>query len=182
MARLLKESARKAGRSVNAQVIEFVRRGLGLGKPHSGLVRHTDLDHLAGTWTEEEAEEFGRRIAEAGAVEVVQLADRLGFSTVVLGELLAGFVGGDREEANRRELAEFLASPRVVLLPVREATASHYADAFRSLRNKGRPVPTNDLWIAATAREHGFAIFTYDGHFAHVEGVLSGSRPEAFLP
>lgn len=116
------------------------------------------------------------------AVEIVRIADRIGVSTVVLGELLAGFAGGRREAENRAELAEFLASPRSVLLTVGERTAEYYALVFHSLRRKGRPIPTNDLWVAATALEHGFALFTYDEHFRAVEGILTGSRLESFLP
>ena len=115
------------------------------------------------------------------AMEIVRLADRIGFSTVVLGELLAGFAGGQREGANRKELAEFMASPRVVVLPVGDRTAEYYGLVFQSLRRKGQPIPTNDLWIAATVLEHGLALFTYDKHFEAVEGILSGNRPEDFL-
>jgi len=119
---------------------------------------------------------------DAGAAEVVRIADRLGMSAVVLGELLAGFVGGTREERNRRELAEFLASPRVELLPIGSDTAEHYARAFQALRRKGQPVPTNDLWIAAAALENGYAIFTHDDHFASIDGIVTGATPAAFLP
>ena len=119
---------------------------------------------------------------ESSAVEVMRLADRIGLSTVVVGELLAGFAGGGREERNRRELSGFLSSPRVDMLPVSGQTAEYYPLTFQLQRRKGRPIPTNDLWIAATALEHGFSVFTYDDHFGSIEGLLSGSRPEAFLP
>lgn len=119
---------------------------------------------------------------DAGAVEIVRLADRLGVPAVVLGELLAGFAGGTREATNRAELADFLASRRVSVLPVGERTAEYYAMTFQGLRRKGRPIPTNDLWIAATAQEHGYRLFTRDDHFRAVEGLLTGSRPEDFLP
>ncbi len=122
------------------------------------------------------------KCGDPGAVEVVRLADRLGVSSVVLGELLAGFAGGLREANNRAELAEFLASSRVSVLPIAERTAEYYAAAFQGLRRRGRPIPTNDLWIAATAQEHGYAVFTYDEHFTAVEGLLTGSHPEDFLP
>lgn len=116
------------------------------------------------------------------AVEVFRLADHIGLSAVVVGELLAGFAGGQRERTNRAELADFLTSPRVSLLELGSRTAEFYALVFQALRRKGKPIPSNDLWIAATALEHGYALFTYDDHFAAVEGVLSGNQPEAFLP
>ncbi|MHB8836958.1 MAG: PIN domain-containing protein [Candidatus Methylomirabilia bacterium] len=119
---------------------------------------------------------------DPGAVEVARLADRIGMNAVVLGELLAGFAGGTHEERNRRELAEFLASPRVELLALGSETAEHYARAFQSLRRKGSPIPTNDLWIAASALEHGYAVYTHDVHFWAIEGLVTGKAPAAFLP
>ena len=119
---------------------------------------------------------------DPGAAEVVRLADRIGMNTVVLGELLAGFSGGSHEERNRRELAEFLRSPRVEMLPLGSGTAEHYARAFQALRRKGRPIPTNDLWIAASALEHGYAVYTHDEHFQVIEGLVTGKTPATFLP
>lgn len=119
---------------------------------------------------------------DPAALEVVRMADRIGVSAVVLGELLAGFVGGSQEERNRLELAELLRSPRVDFMPVGRETGDYYAVSFQSLRRRGKPIPTNDLWIAATALERGYAVFTYDEHFRHVEGLVCGSTAEAFMP
>lgn len=119
---------------------------------------------------------------DPGATEVIRLADRVGMNAVVLGELLAGFAGGSHEERNRRELAEFLGCPRVEMLPLSSGTAEHYARVFRLLRRKGRPIPTNDLWIAASALEHGYAVYTHDEHFRAIEGLVTGRTPAAFLP
>lgn len=88
---------------------------------------------------------------EPAAVEVVQRASHLAFNSVVLGELLGGFAVGSRATRNRAELQQFLASERVRLLRVDEATAEHYATVYQALRSKGRPIPTNDMWIAASA-------------------------------
>jgi hypothetical protein len=68
-ARLLKQVARKTGKSVNAQVIDFVRQGLGLADRVRGGPPYDDLDHLAGTWTQEEADEFAQRTAVFEAVD-----------------------------------------------------------------------------------------------------------------
>lgn len=116
------------------------------------------------------------------ALAIVRAADAIGISAVVLGELLSGFALGAREADNRRELSEFLASPRVSLLPVTEDTAGFYARVYQGLRRKGKPIPTNDLWIAATALQHGFAVFSYDRHFAEIDGLLTGQQLADFLP
>jgi tRNA(fMet)-specific endonuclease VapC len=115
------------------------------------------------------------------AREIIRRADRLAISSIVLGELLGGFAAGSRDAHNRKELVEFLASPRVHTLPVTGATADYYARIYATLRRKGRPIPTNDLWIAASALEHGHGLFSYDAHFAEIDGLIAGSTPEVFL-
>lgn len=49
--------------------------------------------------------------------------------------------------------------------------AEQFALIFKELRQKGKPIPTNDMWIAAYARAFGFAVFTYDNHFSNIEGL-----------
>lgn len=109
------------------------------------------------------------------AVEIVRRATRLLINAVVLGELLAGFAAGTREAKNRAELQQFLASPRVTLVGIDDHTADYYAAVYKALRGKGRPIPTNDMWIAATALQHGAALFSVDAHFDQIDGVVVGS-------
>jgi predicted nucleic acid-binding protein len=101
---------------------------------------------------------------DPGAAEVVRLADRIGMNAVVLGELLAGFAGGSHEERNRRELAEFLASPRVTA-PLPIGTAEHYrglsvtAPKGRLLRTiSGSRRPRSSTGTPSTRDEHFQAI------------------------
>jgi predicted nucleic acid-binding protein len=112
---------------------------------------------------------------QAEALDIVRRAARIAVSTVILGELLAGFAAGSRETKNRSELQQFLAADRVVVLVVDEVTADYYAAVYGALRKKGQPIPTNDMWIAASALQHGFAIFSYDAHFKYVDGLLVGA-------
>ena len=117
------------------------------------------------------------------AVEIIQRAPMLALSSTVLGELLAGFAVGSREAKNRAELQQFLASERVHVLTVDDVTAAYYAGIYRNLREKGRPIPTNDMWIAASALQHGYALFTHDGHFQAVDGLQIGTTAtELLLP
>ena len=118
---------------------------------------------------------------DEGALEILRHAPSIGVSTVVLGELLAGFACGDRSARNRAELAEFLRSPRVLVYSATQETAEHYATVFAALRRKGRPIPTNDLWIVATAFEHGCAVYTLDKHFEEVETLQVGSCLSDFV-
>jgi tRNA(fMet)-specific endonuclease VapC len=102
------------------------------------------------------------------AVAALRAAREIHLPLIVLGELLAGFAAGTRAAKNREELARFTGSPRVSVLKPDEGTARHYADIFAALRLRGTPVPTNDLWIAALARQHGLSLMTFDAHFQWV--------------
>jgi len=64
---------------------------------------------------------------------------------------------------------------------VDERTAERYATISVDLKRKGLPIPTNDMWIAASALRHDLALFTYDGHFKHISGLLIGRTLEDFL-
>jgi tRNA(fMet)-specific endonuclease VapC len=114
-------------------------------------------------------------LAMRGDPEVVdrlQRLDELGFSVVSLGELLVGFRAGTREAKNRSELGLFLDSARVRLLTVDEETADFYAVIVLALKRAGTPIPTNDIWIAASAKRHGLPVYTKDAHFQAVPGLL----------
>jgi tRNA(fMet)-specific endonuclease VapC len=115
-------------------------------------------------------------------VEAFQRATSLALNTVVLGELLGGFAVGSRTAQNRRLLSRFLSSPRVTLLAVGAETAEHYAGVFAQLRRKSRPVPSNDMWVAASALEHGLVLFTRDAHFDQIEGLLTAATVDELLP
>ena len=121
-------------------------------------------------------------LGDAAVVEVVAHAERICLNSIVLGELLGGFAAGKRESKNRAELARFLDSPRVEVVPVTAQTADSYALVYSGLRRKGVPIPTNDLWIAASALEHGAALLTRDAHFARIDGLRCGQKLEDFLP
>ena len=119
---------------------------------------------------------------EEAIVDVLRHAGEILVSITVLGEVLAGFAAGTREARNRLELAQFVTTPRVRVVAATEATADNYALVYAALRRKGKPVPTNDLWIAASALEHGAALLTLDAHFAAIDGLRSGHELADFLP
>jgi tRNA(fMet)-specific endonuclease VapC len=108
---------------------------------------------------------------DADAISIIQWAPSIALNTIVLGELLGGFALGSREDVNSRELSEFLASPRVVVLPLDRITAAHYASVYASLKRTATPIPTNDMWIAASALQHNLLLYTMDRHFDAVAGV-----------
>ena len=109
---------------------------------------------------------------DESARETIASADEILLPTPVLGELRAGFRSGSREEANLHELELFLSSPRVRVHTLGEETAIFYAEVHGSLRKAGTPIPTNDLWIAASALESGSMLVTRDSHFDAVAGLV----------
>ena len=108
---------------------------------------------------------------DAHALALMRAAPEVHLPLIVLAELLAGFASGARAQANRDDLALFMASARVHLMRPDRKTAHHYADLFAALRRQGMPIPTNDLWIAALAHQHRMPLLTYDVHFANVPGI-----------
>lgn len=109
---------------------------------------------------------------EKNVVRYLQQATHIGFSSISIGELLSGFKAGNKEEINRQELNIFLDSPRVSLYCVDEITAEFYSGILSQLKKQGTPIPTNDIWIAATALQQGLPVYTYDQHFSHIAGLL----------
>jgi tRNA(fMet)-specific endonuclease VapC len=108
----------------------------------------------------------------SSVVNFLRQCDEIHINSVVLAELLTAFKAGSKEPQNRRELRSFLNSPRAHLDPVDEGTAEYYAHIFSHLRSKGTPIPCNDLWIAATAMQHGLALFSRARHYSGIDGLL----------
>ncbi len=103
--------------------------------------------------------------------DLVREAEEVLFSAVVVGELLFGFWRGERFEQNIAQLSAFLDGPRASFVPVGPVTADRYGRIAASLRAKGRPIPTNDIWIAAHVMETGADLVSADRHFEHVDGI-----------
>lgn len=104
-----------------------------------------------------------RKLADSDSVLV---------SPVVLGEILFGIRKGSRFEHNMSLLARFLEHEAVEVVPVAEVTADRYSRIALELRRQGTPIPSNDMWIAAQAMEHGAELLTSDRHFEKVSGLV----------
>jgi tRNA(fMet)-specific endonuclease VapC len=111
---------------------------------------------------------------DSAALSVIRKANLVLLPVVVLGELLAGFQVGGQRQRNRDELKEFQHSPRVQLVTATAETAERYAVIYAYLRDRGRPIPTNALWIAAHAMEQGSILLTADSHFLDLPQIVVG--------
>ena len=105
-------------------------------------------------------------------LDVVRRAETIALSAIVLGELHGGFRAGNRCAENIAQLAQFLSKPSVRVLNITEETALRYAEIDVYLRKRGRPLPRNDVWIAAVALEHGLQLVTLDGRFREIALLL----------
>ncbi len=98
-------------------------------------------------------------------------AERIHMSVFVLGELFAGIRAGAKEKQNRQILERFLSKPGVSVLEATAETAEYFGLIMAALKKSGRPIPINDVWIAAHALETGAVLATYDPHFLDVPGL-----------
>ncbi len=97
-------------------------------------------------------------------------ADEVFLSSIVLGELYYGAHKSSRVEVNIARIHRFAAAGAVLVCDT--ATAQYYGAIKNHLRTKGHPIPENDIWIAATARQHQLTLVTRDEHFQAVEGLI----------
>lgn len=104
--------------------------------------------------------------------EVLREVEEVCLNPIIFGELLSGFRKGRYREKNERELQAFSASPRVRIVNLDQETGERYAVILNTLWQAGTPIPTNDIWIAASAMQHGLSIVTTDAHYQRVAQVL----------
>lgn len=100
----------------------------------------------------------------------VELNADLFLPCVVVGELYFGARASGRREANLRRIDDLVQESEV--LPCDAQTARRYGDVKNDLREKGRPIPENDVWIATLALQHGLTLVSRDGHFDAVSALV----------
>lgn len=90
--------------------------------------------------------------------------------TIAVGELLFGAENSTRSLQNLPRYLRFISA--CIVLPLGRETAAAYAQTRLALKRKGRPIPMNDIWIAAQCLEHGWTLVTDDADFHHVDGLM----------
>ncbi len=102
---------------------------------------------------------------DRGVARIMASAPRIAVPAVVCGEIDAGTQGETARAREEREaFSELLAMPNVSVLPVTRTTGSFYARVFAYSHSAGRPIPTNDVWIAAAVLETAGILCTDDRH------------------
>ena len=106
---------------------------------------------------------------DPGVLGVLAAADELALPVIVLGEYRHGISQSRQRSAYESWLEALLVD--CIVLDVNQETTRHYAAISLELKRVGKPIPTNDLWIAALCRQHRRSIVTRDRHFDSVPGT-----------
>ena len=106
---------------------------------------------------------------EPVALKIVASAESLAVPVIVLGEYRFGIAQSRYRKDYEHWLREWIAAVKV--LEVDERTTHHYATIGLELKKTGKPIPTNDLWIAALCRQHSLTLLSKDRHFDVVAGL-----------
>ena len=106
---------------------------------------------------------------DPASIAVLARADQMAIPVIVLGEYRYGIA----QSRNRTRYESWLTGllQDCFVLDITEPTTQHYAEIVLELKRKGKPIPTNDLWIAALCRQHGLPLLSRDLHFDGVAGI-----------
>jgi tRNA(fMet)-specific endonuclease VapC len=106
---------------------------------------------------------------EAAVVRGAQEAEAVYVPAIAVGELYYGARKSARATENVERVAALAAASAV--LPCDAATAAVYGEVKAALRARGTPIPENDLWVAALARQHQLRLVSRDAHFTVIPGL-----------
>ena len=111
----------------------------------------------------------GAADGDSRALELIAGADRIAVPVIVLGEYRLGIA----QSRHRKEYEEWLREwvGAVTVLDVDRETTYHYAKIGLELKKIGKPIPSNDLWIAALCGQHSMPLLSRDRHFDVVSGL-----------
>src|ERR1043165_7431835 len=114
---------------------------------------------------------------QAEMVYAVRDADEVYLNVVVLGELFSAFLHSRQREQNKADFDGFVDSPYVNIIEIDKITAERYATISDTLRRAGTPISPNDLWIPASALQHGLQMLPTDSDLAAVPQVTARLHP-----
>lgn len=90
---------------------------------------------------------------------------------IIVGELRAGFAAGSKVAENESLLLRFLDAPSVSTMTITDKTTQIFADVYLKLRQAGKPIGINDMWIASLCIENKLPLLTLDTDFFHIEDL-----------
>jgi tRNA(fMet)-specific endonuclease VapC len=87
----------------------------------------------------------------------------------VLGELYLGAYRSSNPKKHIHQVNDFLSDCNILIAD--DETANNYALIKTELLNKGKPIPENDIWIAAVAKQYNLTLITRDKHFKEIAAI-----------
>ena len=106
---------------------------------------------------------------DASTMELLAGADRVALPVIVLGEYRLGIAQSRHRTSYESWLRQWIEA--VTVLDIDDGTTHSYSTIGLELKRKGKPIPTNDLWIAALCRQHSLPVVSRDKHFDFVAGL-----------
>ena len=125
---------------------------------------------MSGTYLLDTSAAIARINQDSDAVQVMEQAEELFLPIVALGELFGGAEHSKRIQSNFSRIEQLAMECTIIACDL--DTARLYGRISHQLRVKGRPIPQNDVWIAALAIQHNLTLLTRDAHFSEVDGLL----------
>ena len=110
---------------------------------------------------------------DAALQDRLAMADEIYVPSIAIGELCFGARKSGRPAGNLARIDEFAATN--VVLGCDTQTARRYGELEAALQREGRPIPENDIWIAAVALQHGLTLVTNDAHFRAIANLPAES-------
>jgi len=107
--------------------------------------------------------------ADPAVLAILARAEQMAIPVIVLGEYRYGIARSRKRAVYENWLTGLLRD--CLVLDVTEPTTQHYAEIVLELKRLGKPIPTNDLWIAALCRQHSLPLLSRDRHFDEVPGT-----------
>jgi tRNA(fMet)-specific endonuclease VapC len=106
---------------------------------------------------------------DPAVIAILSRADQMAIPVIVLGEYRYGIAQSRNRTGYENWLTVLL--PDCIVLDITEPTTQHYANITQELKRMGKPIPTNDIWIAALCRQHSLPLLSRDRHFDLVPGT-----------
>ena len=106
---------------------------------------------------------------DSSVIAILSRADQMVIPVIVLGEYRYGIAQSRNLASYESWLTGLLQD--CLVLDITEPTTQYYAEIILELKRKGKPIPTNDLWIAALCRQHSLPLLSRDRHFDLVAGI-----------
>ena len=110
---------------------------------------------------------------DKSVMEPLEMAEEVFVPIIVLGELYFGAQKSKKVGRNLTRINEFAQSSSVLICDTE--TSRQYGEIKNFLRAKGRPIPENDIWIAAIAKQHELTLISRDDHFKEIEDFLTST-------